>query len=61
VRVIIAPAAAGEEALQRVYHTLETKLQTLGVAPGKLTVVPVNEIARTGTGAKERLVRIEAS
>jgi len=56
VRVALRDGAPATEVVQSVLRTLQSELQKAGAAIEGLTVQAVGAIARSGTGAKQRLL-----
>jgi phenylacetate-CoA ligase len=56
VRVVLRDAARVEDALEAARHAVEIELERAGAVVDTLTIEAVDDIARSGTGAKERLL-----
>jgi putative adenylate-forming enzyme len=56
VRVVLRDTAPIEDTLQAARHAVEIELERAGAVVDTLTVEAVDDIARSGTGAKERLL-----
>jgi hypothetical protein len=56
VRVVLRDNKATGEVLLAARRAIEVELDHLGAIVEALTILPVDEIQRVGTGAKERLV-----
>lgn len=59
VRVVLRQAERVNDVVQFVARTLESELERVGAVVKGLTVEAVSDIARTGTGAKEKLVLLQ--
>jgi phenylacetate-CoA ligase len=60
VRVVVREATVPRGVLQSVRRVIETELDRVGADVETLTIEAVDEIGRTGTGAKEKLVSLAA-
>ena len=60
VRVVLRDTASTAEVLRSARHALEAELDRVGAAVEALTIEAVDEIGRSGTGAKEKLVSLAA-
>jgi phenylacetate-CoA ligase len=56
VRVVLRDTARIEDTLQAARHAIEIELERAGAVIGRLTIEAVDDIARSGAGAKERLL-----
>jgi phenylacetate-CoA ligase len=59
IRVALKRTHGADEALQETQRAIESELDRLG-ASAQVVLEPVDEIARSGTGAKQKLVRASA-
>ena len=60
VRLVLRDTASTAEVLRSARHALEAELDRVGAAVEALTIEAVDEIGRSGTGAKEKLVSLAA-
>jgi hypothetical protein len=60
VRVVLREATVPRGVLLSVRQVIETELDRVGADVETLSIEAVDEIGRTGTGAKEKLVSLAA-
>jgi phenylacetate-CoA ligase len=60
VRLVLRDTASTAEVLRSARRALAAELDRVGAAVEALTIEAVDEIGRSGTGAKEKLVSLAA-
>jgi phenylacetate-CoA ligase len=60
VRVSLRDTTFANNAVRAAHHAIATELDRLGAMVQTVTIVPVDHIERTGTGAKEKLISADS-